>query len=291
MEKPPESEIAGQHEKISYTAIGVAYARTFSDIPYSAEISKICDASNLTPENAEIHERMSPYFEGRFKALSNLIKKSGIKNILELASGVSPRDLLLTQDSLVNYIETDLPDMLRQKKAVLAELVKGKGIKIPPNLHFAELNVLDKNSFKKVIEQFPSGPIVIGHEGLVAYFNREEKEKMATIIREVLIDRGGIWITPDIFTLSDMEKLNTGGKRKEALEEIKKRTGRDYASNAFIDLDDAKKFFTDLGFEFNIQTLKETAGDIQSAKIGLNEESVQKQLSWNIWELKTNVPK
>lgn len=286
MARTQKTKIAGQHEKISYTAVGVAYARTFSDIPYSQEISKICDASNLTPENKEIHERMAPYFEGRFKALSNLIKKSGIKNVLELASGVGPRDLLLTRDPDITYIETDLPEMLRQKKELLKKLTESEDVKLPPNLHFAELNVLDKASFEEVVKQFPAGPVAIGHEGLLAYFSREEKEKMAKIIREILVERGGVWITPDIFTLADMEKLNTGGRRKEALAEIKHRTGRDYESRAFVSLDDEKKFFTDLGFEFTIRTFKETAGEIASAKIGLNAETVNRQLSWNIWELR-----
>jgi O-methyltransferase involved in polyketide biosynthesis len=288
-EKSPQQEsIQGNHEKISYTAIAVAYARTFSDIPYSKEISDICDASNLTEENAKVHHDLAPYFEARFKGLTNLIKKSGIKNILEVASGVDPRGLIMAEeDPEVTFMETDLPDMLRQKRNVLDELCKQAKIQLPKNLHFAELNVLDEVAFRTALEGFPSGPIAIGNEGLLAYFNREEKQKMAEIIHDILVERGGVWVTPDIFTVADLKKTVTDDKKHEvAMEELKTRTQRKYESNAFIDVDDAKKFFTDLGFEFNISTIGEAAGDLASAKIGLDEGNVRRQLSLNIWELK-----
>jgi O-methyltransferase involved in polyketide biosynthesis len=284
--------VPGEHEKISYTAIGVAYARNFSDIPYSKEISDICDASNLTPENAEIHHKMAPYFEARFKSLTNLLEQSGIKNVLEVASGVGPRDLILTENPEINYIETDLPDMLRQKQGILTKLLESKGLKLPRNLHFSELNVLDKESFTKVAAQFPNGPIAIGHEGLLAYFSREEKHRMGQIIHDILTDRGGVWITPDIYTLEDLSNLQSDSNKvsdsnhRKALEEVKRRTGRDYSAYAFSNLDDAKDFFDNLGFDFSINTIGEVADEIASSKIGLDEESVKKQLAIKIWQLR-----
>jgi len=274
------------HEKISYTAIGVAYARTFSDIPFSKEISDICDASNLTPENAELHHKMAPYFEARFKSLTNALEQSGIKNILELASGVGPRDLIMSKNAEINYIETDLPDMLRQKQDVLEKLLKKENRQLPTNLHFSELNVLDKESFLRAVAKFPEGPIAIGHEGLLAYFSHEEKQKMAEIIHPILVQRGGVWITSDIYTYEDLNNLKIDGPHNEAMNELKTRTGRDYMANTFVDLDAAKNFFGNLGFDFVIRTIGEVAGGIASDKIGLDEESVKKQLSIKIWELR-----
>ncbi len=43
---------SGNHKKLSYTAAPVAYGRTFSDIPYSKEIAKLCDVENVMPNDS-----------------------------------------------------------------------------------------------------------------------------------------------------------------------------------------------------------------------------------------------
>ena len=281
----------GNHEKISYTAIGVAYARTFSDIPYSKEISNICDANNLTPESAEFHHKIAPYLEARFKSLTNLLTQSGVKNILELASGASQRDLIMTQDPEVNYIETDLPNMLQQKRAILDKLCEQTGIQLPKNLNLFELNALDEENFRKVIDDFPDGPIAIGHEGLLSYLSHKEKQKLAEIIKNILTERGGVWITPDIFTVADLQTIMNEQSQsgEKTLDQIKARTGRDFDRNVFTDLDEAKEFFSNLGFDFAIRTIGETAGELTSTKIGLDKKSVEDQLGIKIWELRPKI--
>ena len=271
------------HEKISPTAIGIAYARTFTDIPYSREMAEICGADGLAVGSKEMHRQMSPFFEGRFKAITNTLEASGIKNILEVAAGVSPRGLIMTRNPEIFYIETDLSDMLRQKEFVLAKLVENGTITTPPNLHFAELDVLDGAAFQRVANQFPEGPIAIEHEGLAVYFNREEKTKLAKNIREVLMRRGGIWITTDILTYEDLERNTPTQELQDEVQKINEDTGRDYKDNAFRNLEDAEEFFSNLGFTFVTSTFKEKAGDMVTTTIGLDLKYVEDQISSSIW--------
>lgn len=274
-----------EHKKLSYTAAPVVYGRMFSDIPYSKEIAQICDVeATVNDAYRETNRLISPYIEARFKALSNLLKQSGIKNIIEVASGLSQRGLIMSEDKAINYVETDLPEMLKEKEGIMRMLTGQKGRQFPSNLHFLSLNVLDEENFKSVVSSLPSGPIAIGHEGLLAHLTREERGKMGKIIKNILSERGGVWITPDIFTSEQLAGLLSGKKRK-VTEDVVKNTGRNYNDNAFRSVEDAQEFFSSLGFEYKIKTLGETAGELASIKIGLDEHSIKDQLALNIWEL------
>ena len=279
---------AVDYKKLSSTAAPVVYGRTFSDIPYSKEITQLCQVDSLISDAYRKTNRLiAPYIEARFKALTNLLVKSGIKNVIEVASGLSQRGLIMTENETINYIETDLPDMIRQKEQVLKELLDHKNKTFPSHLRFAELNALDEENFKAVISRFPKGSIAIGHEGFLAHLTRDERVKLACIIKGILSERGGVWITPDIFTGKQLAELLAHGQGQKVTEDVVKNTGRNYHDNAFVDIEDAKRFFTDLGFTYTIHTLGEAAGKIASAGIGLDKESLKSQLALNIWELRS----
>ena len=158
-----------------------------------------------------------------------------------------------------------------------------KDLHFPENLYLYELNALDKKTFKEIVSKLPPGPVAIGCEGFLAHLTREERGDFAKIIREVLNERGGIWVTPDIFTRTQLLFLLSGKSEREVTAEVTKSTGRNYNDNAFVDEDDAKQFFSNLGFKYQIQTLGQTSRELNSIKIGLNEESVKSQLALNIW--------
>ncbi len=105
---------------------------------------------------------------------------------------------------------------------------------------------------------------------------------MGQIIHDILADRDGFWITPDIYTLEDLSNLQSNGNDRqminiyEVLEEVKKRTEEfivpTHLRISMMQID----FFDNLGFDFVINTIGEVAGNIASSKIGLDEESVRK---------------
>jgi O-methyltransferase involved in polyketide biosynthesis len=275
------------YRKISSTAAPVVYGRMFSDIPYSKEIAEFCQTELLISDAYRTTNRLiAPYIEARFRALTNLLAKSGIKNIIEVASGLSQRGLIMTEDKTISYVETDLPDMIREKEGVIKQLLVQENKEIPTNLHFSELNVLDEKCFKAIIAKLPDGPVAIGNEGFLAHLTREERTTMGKIIRGILSERGGTWITPDIFTSDQLKKLLAIGQGRDVTEDVIRNTGRNYHDNAFKDIEDAQKFFHDLGFTYSMHTLGETAGELASVRIGLDGESVKEQLALNIWELR-----
>jgi O-methyltransferase involved in polyketide biosynthesis len=275
-------ETPPSHEMISYTARGVAYARKFSDIPFCKEIASLCGADDIPPHVRQLHFELSPYFEARSKAITNILKSHGIKNILELASGYSPRGLVMTEDPTIDYLETDLPDMLDEKQKIVRALAKRPA----PNLRFSPLNVLDYGAFASVADTFSDGPIAIAHEGLLVYFSHEEKEIVAKNIHDVLDAHGGKWVTTDILTRDDLRRTMPTERDRDAVRKALEQTGQDYESHAFVDMDDAKRFFRKLGFAFEIQTLLDVAGPLASRMHGLSPERVENQLALCVWELR-----
>jgi O-methyltransferase involved in polyketide biosynthesis len=218
-----------------------------------------------------------------------LVLESGISNIHEVASGVSPRGLIMSANPSIYYIETDLPDMLRQKRAILDEVSQFTGVILPPNLHFAEMNALHYEAFEAVAGMFPPGPIAICNEGLLAYFSHDEKRTMGKIIHDILVERGGVWITPDIFTKADLPKVQPTQPNEhveKTLSEIAQQTERRYSDCAFDDLEHAHRFADSLGLVGSVTTIGAIAGHVASASMGLDQEYVRRQLSFPIWTLR-----
>jgi O-methyltransferase involved in polyketide biosynthesis len=112
------------------------------------------------------------------------------------------------------------------------------------NLELVYLNVLDELQFHEVVAHFPEGEIIIVNEGLLMYLDMEEKEKLCKTIHSLLMERGGYWITADIYIKNRQEKLDL---------KIDDRT-KDFflkhniEDNKFMSFEEADKFFYRLGF-------------------------------------------
>lgn len=106
------------------------------------------------------------------------------------------------------------------------------------------LNALNSLEFEKIVHLFPLGQIIIVNEGLLMYLDTKEKEKLCGIIRAVLKERGGYWITTDIYIKSNFDKtsLNIDKKTSEFLEQHKTE------ENKFKSFEEAEAFFRSQGF-------------------------------------------
>ncbi|MBU6427616.1 MAG: hypothetical protein KGR26_01270, partial [Cyanobacteria bacterium REEB65] len=98
------------------TAKFVAYMRQFSDIPFAKEVAQWLAADSALQELRREHELdldelalFAPLFEVRYKSLAAAIRQSGIRQVLEIASGVSLRGLHMAIEDQIAYVETDLP--------------------------------------------------------------------------------------------------------------------------------------------------------------------------------------
>src|SRR5690625_922725 len=95
-------ETIAEYSKISPTAKLAAYWKAQSDIPYAAEIADAVGAEQTAKELANnLDDPMTqfsvPVAEARYKSLTYAIKKSNFHNVLEIASGLSPRGFEITE--------------------------------------------------------------------------------------------------------------------------------------------------------------------------------------------------
>jgi len=254
MEKPPEVSI----NNIAPTAWMIAYIRTFTNIPYSKEVFEACESlrESDVPEIFKSPE-IAPQIEARHKLINKLLNESGINQVIELAAGLSPRGLEMTDNPNFNYIEIDLPDVYMQKKRIIEMIGKRD------NLHVRAGNAMDINTLEDGLSLLDSREnVVIINEGLLRYLNFKEKERVAKTVHEILERFGGLWITPDISLVKALETENS--KTKSKIDQISKRIGINVKSNSFRDIGEALSFFEELGFSVEEHGFLEVVDELVS---------------------------
>jgi O-methyltransferase involved in polyketide biosynthesis len=230
-------------ERISITAFGPVAARgEYTNIPFAKEILSYLQERSLVPERefpARL-ERHAPFFEARFKAVSRILFEQHATQIIELASGFSPRGLDPAFQSTV-YVEVDLPKMITLKREIVTALLGS----IPSHHKFCCASVLDRDEFAQSTAHFRKQPVAVTSEGLLRYLTFDEKAQLAENVRSILDAYGGVWITPDIH----LREWAPENKRPSADWGLDARLGRDLNVNYFNDLAHARSFFEGCGFE------------------------------------------
>jgi O-methyltransferase involved in polyketide biosynthesis len=270
------------YEKISPTAKFVAHLRTFTDIPFAKEIADESAAERtyqqLAGESKESLIRLSPYWEARYKATDRIITQRGITQILEVAAGLSPRGLAMTENPDVVYVVTDLPQILDQEKAI-AEAILARLNSSRPNLHFETANALDPESLLRASTVFGSDrPVAIVTEGLLPYLNREEKTVLASNIYELFRRYRGVWVASDVHTRQYWEAtLWLDEKRRERHNRIASSTGSDLESNLFADENDLRSYFDKAGFQIEEYQYSNMIQDLSSPRLlNLDQEDMKR---------------
>ena len=268
------------YEKISYTAKLVAHIRSFTDIPFTKEIAAASgaetDFQTLTGKSAESMTQFTSLLEARYKATDRIIARYHITQVLEIAAGLSPRGLAMTENPNVVYEATDLPQILEEEKAI-AESILAKMNIHRPNLHFRIANALDRESLLQAAIPFrPDKPVAIITEGLLPYLTREEKETLAGNIRDLLKQHDGIWITSDIHTKQLLKFASQADDTmQQRMQNVRGATERDMEKNAFEDENDVRQFFTNAGFTIEEYPYLNVLDDLSSLKrSNLNQEEI-----------------
>jgi O-methyltransferase involved in polyketide biosynthesis len=240
------------HNKISPTAKLVAYLRTFTDIPYSDEIAKACNASEtfaqIVGNNPEDFLWTAPMIELRYKSIDAVLEDHDAANIIELASGVSPRGLIWTRDPSCHFLETDLSEILSEKIAITTRIL---GEESRRNLRWLRVDATNQEQVLAAEEAFNRGPIAIINEGLLPYLTHAEKAVVGRNILRLLKERSGsVWITTDVSGNDRLKDLVAADpKMGQVLQTIAGLTGRDIRSNYFASLEEGEQFFRDIGFK------------------------------------------
>jgi len=241
-------------EKISSTAFFVSFARRYSDIPYAEKFT-------VPKGSKEIYEKimeqniagvgfLTILYEARYKNLRKVMREvvenEKIHNIIEVASGNSSHGLEESENGNITFIETDLSKMISEKKEKVSEILKG--IKEErKNLHFASADALKKEEMLAIVNLvFDNSPIMVINEGLLSYFDTEDKAKIVKNIKAKLEKRGGVWITADICARFPSP---SGIDMKTIFRDLEKVTERKITGNAFVYIEESVAFFEDFGFE------------------------------------------
>jgi O-methyltransferase involved in polyketide biosynthesis len=255
---------SGNHpdpSRISPTAKLVAYWRSFSDIPFASEVARLVDAEaevrNLLHESGMQPQALAwsaPLLEARYKAIVHALRREGMTQILELASGLSLRGLAMTEDPNIVYVETDLLGVHQEKVKLLSQLLPAAELKARRNLHFHTADVLSFPEIEAALESFdPKLPVGVVQEGLFHYLSRPEKETVARHVHAVLAKFGGVWITPDFITKKDYEnRIYKNPSTRDLTSALNNATQRNMYESAFEDDEDIADFINREGFSFEV---------------------------------------
>ena len=241
-----QTQSARDFSTISPSAKWILMMKGHTDIPFAKQAAEIVDEKfkpDMESRDLGFWGR-TYHFESRYRSIDQLWQDKPVSNILELSSGFSFRGLERIRQGDVYYIDTDLPDMVTTKQALIAQLEATA----PPRKGTYELqalNALDEDRFWELVDHFPEGPVGIINEGLLMYLDNKEKEKLCGIIRDVLKKRGGYWITADIYIKIEGRGIDLAldAEAKKFFDEHR------VEENKFNSFDEAKAFFGRMGFQ------------------------------------------
>jgi O-methyltransferase involved in polyketide biosynthesis len=270
--------------RIGVTAKLAAYYRQFSDIPFAKDAAMRIGANDAFEEILSRHgiqrEQLTfyaPMFEARYKSITELIRKLGASQILELASGYSLRGLDLTRGDAIRYVETDLPDVVATKLLLLDDLREQYGIRSSP-LHVVTVaDALDFEQVRRAAALFDrERPLVVLCEGLIGYLTRDETERLARNVHRLLAEHGdGWWIVPDFSFKSDLRDLPP--ERVRLREAVTGITERQLDASAFEDSDDLTAFLRGIGFDVQVRSQVDETPSLSSiATLGLSPAVVER---------------
>lgn len=256
--------------KISLTAKLAAYMRQFSDIPFAQDVAQHLRAQEAFERLLHDHQMRpedllwyAPLFEVRYKSIAVMLHKLAVRQVLELASGVALRGLAMTQDPSVIYVESDLQELTDAKASLVADLCRQYDLVIPGNLHLVAANALDYHQLQTAVTHFQRHqPIAVVHEGLLPYLSAREMATVARNIRDLLVEFGGVWITPGFSLQEEARHASEQQRRFRAL--VAAATDRNLYDNAFDNNEQLLRFFESLGLHPQVVNQVEETPNIVS---------------------------
>jgi O-methyltransferase involved in polyketide biosynthesis len=266
------------------TAKVSAYYRKFSDIAFAAEVATLIGADDafaqIARDHGLEHDKLTfyaPMFEARYKSVTQIIRKSGASQVLELACGYSLRGLDLTRDGSLSYVETDLRDVVATKLELLDELRRRHAIGRNPRHVVTAADALDREQLRSAAAAFDRArQLMVLCEGLIGYLTREETSRLADHVRTLIGDfSGGWWIVPDFAFKAELQRLPP--ERIRLREAITGVTQRHLDASAFEDADDLTAFLRGVGFDVRVcSQVDETPAFSTIAALGLSPGVIER---------------
>ena len=138
----------------------------------------------------DVMKRINPIIhEIRYKSINEYIRKSGCKNIVDIACGYSPRGILFAREGF-NYIGLDLPVVASELAPVVESL----------NLEKLRYCGGDATNYQSLMDAVSDvdGPVCVVVEGITMYLNTKDVETLYNNVARILRSRpGSVFITTD----------------------------------------------------------------------------------------------
>lgn len=138
----------------------------------------------------DVMKRINPIIhEIRYKSINEYIRKSGCKNIVDIACGYSPRGILFAREGF-NYIGLDLPVVASELAPVVESL----------NLEKLRYCGGDATNYQSLMDAVSDvdGPVCVVVEGITMYLNTRDVETLYNNVARILRSRpGSVFITTD----------------------------------------------------------------------------------------------
>jgi O-methyltransferase involved in polyketide biosynthesis len=232
---------ARDYSTISPSAKALLLLKAQTTLPFARQAAEILFGAATVAQGATTDraaELRRVHFELRARSLDDALHTLGATRVLEIAAGLSFRSLAMTAHESVVYVDTDLPELVSIKSDLVARLHPRP---LAGSLRLQALDALDSDAFRRTVQQMPRGALAVVHEGLLMYLGDEEKSRLAASVREALLERGGAWITADVYVRSETHLL-----REESTEKF--LVDHHVEENKFADWSAAEAYFTSNGF-------------------------------------------
>jgi O-methyltransferase involved in polyketide biosynthesis len=244
--------LAKDYSTISPSAKTLLWMKALTDIPFAREAARLVFGDPELPK--ENDERVTPnflkrllHFDVRYWSIDAALEMMALSNILEISSGFSFRGLHQVQYEDRFYIDTDLPEVIHIKETLLQPILRTLPEAPLGQLLVKPLNALDEDAFRALVRRFPPGPLALVNEGLLVYLDESEKRRLCAIIRALLKERGGYWVTADVY-VRKME--NEMAALSEVTPDISKFLADHHVNeNKFGSFGEAEAFFLSCGLK------------------------------------------
>lgn len=243
---PPEMK---DFSSVSPSAKSLLMMKGYTNIPYASQTAAQVDGSEIFDLDFDNKDfwfwARVMHFESRYWSIDQLLKQTDNRNILELSSGYSLRGLdQCVKNENAHYIDTDLAEVIALKQQIIEKLNLGEAVK--GRLELLSLNVMDEPAFDNITASFADGPLTIVNEGLLMYLNSAEKKQLCHTIHRTLKQRGGYWITADVYVKRSAGQVATIPQSDSEAAFLAQHNTEE---NKFDSYEAAESFFREQGFE------------------------------------------
>jgi O-methyltransferase involved in polyketide biosynthesis len=207
---------------------GLSHAHLFA----SPAAKSVFDATNTALGAARMVDRkLAPLRHSllhRHTMIDHLLRESGDRHVIELATGLSRRGAAATIDPKVQYTELDLPPVVQHKRELLQRSDEGRAVLARPALRLVEADV-ETVALEPFVHR--GEPVFVIAEGLMMYLATDARRHVFRKVRQLAAITGDVRF---IFDLTPRSEESSGGATGRVLDKALKWStgGRSFERDA-----------------------------------------------------------